>query len=154
MPRKPINFSEDKIVIQSMDFSDALRQFGIDYLTGESCGYALRALFDVTETGQKFISVFFGDIDMLRNGWNNHQAKSILLPKIMIADLLVFCLLEDPVGYSHVIIAKNGTDTWVRAYRDYDLAMEEARKHTNLEIAWRIVSGQNRNTHAMSGRTY
>lgn len=71
-----------------------MKQFGIDYLTGEACGYGIRSLFDLDKRGRKLVADFFGlDPQMFADNWNNDGEVSVMLPRSCLHDLAVFCLL-------------------------------------------------------------
>src|SRR4051794_15911317 len=80
-------------------FNDLI-PFGIEPLTGESCGLGYRILCDVTEPGRRILAKLFGIPTLtLGEAWNRGTADqphvgSILLTQEMVMPLAVFALLE------------------------------------------------------------
>lgn len=94
-----------------------LEDFGIDALTGEACGYAMRLLCDVTESGKALIESFFGGrIELTPGGnWNrgsddDPHVGSVLLPRSILRDLAAFCLLRDAPADSMVALMRDQRD--------------------------------------------
>jgi len=153
-----------------------LEQFGIDPLTGEACGYAMRLLCDVTAQGKRLIESFLGGCVEIREGsnWNNGSKDdphvgSVLLSRGMLAELGAFCLLQTTRD-SMIVALENGD---IAEYTAEDIAyMRELwsdvddtdQRFEELFERWSFVKirryyrrpnvqTRERNTHAMSGRT-
>lgn len=79
-----------------------LKPYGIDYLTGEACGYGGRVLCDLTSEGVAFLQDFFGMQITLGNEWNRGVA-SIKLPRSIFKALCIHALFYDgwPVVFSN-----------------------------------------------------
>lgn len=73
------------------DFND----YGINFLTGEACGYGGRILADLTFDGVATMIEFLGgNIDFrAKTAWNA-GISSMMIPRGMIGDLAVFCLIQ------------------------------------------------------------
>ena len=76
-------------------------KFGIGFLTGESCAYNLRILFDLTDEGKKHVLSFLGlpEDTKMDDPWNSTvcgepAVASILLTPAIFFDLSVFILFE------------------------------------------------------------
>jgi len=147
-------------IISGYNYTDELKKFGIEYLTSEACGYSMRALFDINQIGQDYLSAFFGGIEFLANGWNSSSKKSVMLPKgQFIIDLLIFCYLESEFACALYVDAGNakvvGLQPMIRFYNSPEDCTTEARHFSDSwQTNYRIYEGKNRNTHAFSGRTY
>jgi hypothetical protein len=93
--------------------------YGIGFLTGESCAYGIRLLFDLNKDGVQIIRNFFGlefDIDNPTNGftknWNSTvngipAIASILLPLGIFQELAIFCLFNVNYCYGVFIESDN-----------------------------------------------
>ena len=111
-------------------------EFGIDALTGESCGYAMRLLCDVTASGKAIIEQFFGNRITIEPGsnWNSGSKNdphvgSIMLPRSIIVDLGAFCLLQNAPEDSMVVcIKEHVTDDMGYAARYARADMDAMRK--------------------------
>ena len=158
-----------------------LEEYGIDALTGESCGYAMRLLCDVTASGKAILESFFGGNVTIEPGsnWNSGSANdphvgSILLPRSILVDLGAFCLLhrvpEDSMVVcvmDHVADGTGYAARYARAdiehmrelwQRDDDKPFEQlferwARVRVRRWYKRPSESVVGRNRHAMSGRT-
>lgn len=77
-----------------------LEQYGIEYLTGESCALGLRGLYDVTEHGRQIIADAFGIPNIqLPDAWNcgtddNPHVGSIMLTEKTLEQIAVFALFQ------------------------------------------------------------
>ena len=131
-----------------------LEQFGISMLTGEANGIIgmQRLLCDVTIKGKKILAEFFGIcMQGMPENWNSGKREdpsigSIMLPVSILKDLLIFCYLQK---FSAVHVMKCHHGEYYIAANDVESIMEE---NANFKCTG-IISGKNRNTHAMSGRT-
>lgn len=143
-----------------IDFSslEDLQQFGIFYLTSESCGYSMRVLFDVNETGEQYLSAFFGGLQFMADTWNHTAGSkhSIMLPHSVCRDIYIFCLLESG-QFEMIFSLTRDNQTRLHGFRalDWNKANPEldAIKALGFSIG-RLYYGKNRNQHMMSGRTY
>lgn len=85
------------------DGADSLRKFGINFLTGEACGLAIRGLFDLTKNGVDILKSFFGAVEFKEN-WNsgdkyNPHIASALIPYSCLEDLYIFAALRYGMKY-------------------------------------------------------
>lgn len=82
-----------------------LEKYGLCFLTGESCAYGIRLLFDLNELGKDLICNFFGlriipnTSNIFNENWNTKvngfpAIASILLPPGIFRDLAEFCLFH------------------------------------------------------------
>jgi hypothetical protein len=77
---------------------DALREFGIDALTGEACSLMYRLLCDLTENGKRIVERCLS-VQIQSENWNHGSdaaphVGSIMLTHEMLLPLAVFALLE------------------------------------------------------------
>ena len=77
---------------------DALREFGIDALTGEACSLMYRILCDLTQNGKRIVERCLS-VHIQSENWNSGSKEdphvaSIMLTQEMIVPLAVFALLE------------------------------------------------------------
>lgn len=155
-----MNYLTATKVISGYNYTDELKRFGLDYLTSESCGYSMRALFDINQQGQELLSAFFGGVDFLATGWNSRDKQSVMLPKgQFILDLLIFCYLETQYTCALYVNYENakavGLQPMIRFYNSVEDCNIEAQHFTDSwNMNYRIYNGKNRNCHMFSGRTY
>ncbi len=147
----------DKIRTEHVHNWHQLASWGINMLTGESCGYSMRLLCDLTEKGASHIRSFLGgNVEFTpASNWNSviytedgkeDAIASILLPRSIFKDLAAFLLLQD--GWQWVI--SHDTEIVGMNQRAYD---EYCRRDMIAESSLRIHNpGASRNTHQMSGR--
>jgi hypothetical protein len=143
-----------------------LAPYGIDVLTGEACAYNYRLLCDMTPAGMSLFRAVFGLHEIaLPEGWNNNEARSIMLPRDMFEPLAVFALLTVEhctkvyVTYMGLVHGVEQTDSaedvaqFVR-WNQGTFCEECQRYGKGGGIDRQYVNpGYSRNTHAMSGRT-
>lgn len=80
------------------DVTQYLRPRGFDYLTGESCAYGLRLLFDITPAAADKLAEFLGAVEVTgASAWNGQHGttQSVTLSRGMVRDLVIFLLLEE-----------------------------------------------------------
>lgn len=133
-----------------------LRTFGLNYLTGESCGYALRLLVDFDEQGRELLVDYFGlPLDTaFSSPWNscvgdNPTVGCIHLSRDEFRPLTVFSMLR--MGYKFVVVLPTGVvgtdnEEYVRFASDY-LKEHDIQVYRNPNAAPMF------NRHAFSGRT-
>ena len=140
---------------------DELRQFGIEFLTGESNGIwgMSRVLCDLTTQGFDIIRSFFGlpDNVILANNWNNGEKDnphiySIMLPTSIIKDLIIFCYLTQ---YKYVYEAAMFSDN--RPHYATNLEHKDFEEKFDLQVIksyYFIGTAQDKSrcTHIMSRR--
>ena len=131
-----------------------LEEFGIVYLTGESCGISYRMLCDVTEDGLRILREMLGLSELKLNGpWNvstrgKKHVGSIMLSNEMIAPIAVFALLDN--GYAEVWLLDDRSVLGIPAER-----LEAYEEHFNGNVLRKFKARGTaglRNTHVMSGR--
>lgn len=142
------------------------KEFGINYLTGESCAYGMRALCDVSNKGRETLCSFLGlpyDTAFAEN-WNSMVGDdpaigSMLIPRGLFKELARY-IAFNVLNFKYVVEMPNG---YVHAYadgyfEDNGLTLAKARGilngnwYTNhaLSATGAVVGG--RNVHAFSGR--
>lgn len=134
---------------------DDLRGFGIIALTGEACGCGLRLLCDVTSQGAILVERFLGGNVTIEPGsnWNGKSGEdkhvgSVMLPYSILPELAAFAFaFRGPHG---VLITKNGeaveyTGDWDQEFYPIRRIVRRPEPSPSLN--------DDRNTHAMSGRT-
>lgn len=133
---------------------NALRDHGIDLLTGEACSYSMRGLCDLTEEGKDTLEAFFG-IQIKSRPWNSKGVASIMLAYAILEPLATFIAFR--AGYEFVVVNDNGISAYNQADLDqYGRTIETVvgiyngrlyRNYSNPKVS---VGG--RNVHQMSGR--
>lgn len=133
-----------------------LRQFGINFLTGESCGIGMRALCDLTRDGKELIEEFFGGnlVCQDQTEWNS-GVSSILLPRGIFTELAAFCLLKK---YDVVMVTPGeargySAEDWPKKGQPMlDFYREQGMKGCRTYQKYGTAGGGTRNRHLMSGR--
>lgn len=134
---------------------EQLEEYGINALTGEACGYAMRLLCDLNEDGKKLMVNFFGgNIEFRENSnWNSkvngkEAIASIMLTRRMFEDIAKFCLLTiDNFTYVHTANTGFGYNVIYGANQNLnERSMINKITHTILN------TGKERNVHTFSGR--
>jgi hypothetical protein len=143
-----------------------MRLYGIDALTGEACGYAMRLLCDVTEAGRDLIQRFLGGTVLIlpASHWNPGIASdphvgSILLPRGILPELAAFTLLSTTYGtaivtFSDGCVASLDAERFER-YQALDAERsDESTFPRMIDRVWRrpLEASPERNVHQMSGR--
>lgn len=133
-----------------------LEAYGIDALTGESCGLGYRLLCDVTAKGKAIIEKLLGCRLSLAENWNSGRKDdphigSIMLPLEMLGPIGVFSLLES--GCTEVWLYKNGATIGIEPTDDEKQIRIDYQFCTKAEriLRYRGTAGD-RNVHMMSGR--
>ena len=77
---------------------DALREYGIDVLTGEACSLMYRILCDLTQNGKRIVERCLS-VQIESENWNSGSKEdphvaAIMLTHEMLVPLAVFALLE------------------------------------------------------------
>ena len=127
-----------------------LEAYGIDLLTGESCGYMFRFLCDLTERGKGILEALLDCKLECHENWNSGGGKSvasIMLTPDMFSSLAVFCLIDE--GCEFLWIMQNN------AVRGMSREEHERSREAYASSIQRIIVGKNppRQVHQMSGRT-
>lgn len=141
------------------------RDYGINFLTGESCGYAMRLLCDVSEKGRELVTSFLGlpyDTKLQPN-WNSKVGEadaigSILLPRGLFKELARYIAFH-VLNHAYVLEQADGSvHSYPEGYMEaHGLTIEKARDllagswYTNPAVGRSGTVG-GRNVHAMSGR--
>jgi len=151
-----------------------LRDYGFDILTGEACGIGIRLLVDLSPRAvsimEELLSVKMTDDN---NSWN-HQGKagwkSIMIPRNMIDDLLVYVLAREypyvvkvdwdvpqvaRAHYCEGIPDKQTLELWKDAADLVYVSLDElghTLHHWRMYYAAGTVRNGTRNQHVMSGR--
>jgi hypothetical protein len=152
--------------MKKIDCWDDMRAHGVDALTGEACGYAMRLLCDVTEDGRDLIQRFLGGTVAIQpaSNWNGGSANdphvgSILLPRSILPELAAFTLLYTTsetaiVTFSDGRVASLDAERFQR-YQELDAERDDDSKFPRMiDRVWRrpTETSSERNRHAMSGR--
>ena len=135
-----------------------MKQFGIDFLTGEPCGFNIRGLCDLNKRGRKLVADFFGlDPQMFAEHWNNDGEVCVMLSYSVLRDLAVFCMLMSGcklvvtfVGQAGVYGAETQDEV-----EQYTRIMQDENQYPKVEECFRAKGdavGGSRCTHAMTGR--
>jgi len=81
--------------MHTYDGARSLKEFGVNMLTGEACGLAMRVLCDLTEDGVSLIQEFMRVDTVARSNWNpgsedDPHIASVMLPHCIFQDLWIF----------------------------------------------------------------
>lgn len=142
--------------MKMLDNWRSLEEFGFDVLTGESCGYMLRLLTDVTARGKRILEKCLDCELKLHDNWNSGRKGdphigSIMLSPHMFPPIAAFSLLD--AGYREAWILKSGTVIGIAQDEDPDHIKTWRSIYENqMDRILRNVSVP-RNEHMMSGRT-
>ena len=138
-----------------MNSWDDLREFGIEPLTGEACGLAMRLLCDVTARGKAIIENFLGSRVAIErdSNWNggsrdDPHVGSVMLPRSIFDDLAAFVLCHTLRGAGVARLENGAVIAWTGAMPEY--------RRDRVARYFRRSSAPGtglRNTHAFSGRT-
>ena len=142
------------------------KEYGINFLTGEACGYSMRLLCDVSEKGKGIVARFLGlpvDAPMLEN-WNSMvgddpAVASVMLPRGLFKELARYIAFAE-LNLEYVTEAPDGS---VSAYSlsylsSHNITVDEAKNrlggswYTNPAVFRHGTVIGGRNVHAMSGR--
>jgi hypothetical protein len=100
--------------MKTIDSFRDLEEYGIKYLTGESCAYGLRVLCDVTERGKGLIEAFLGNrVEVIRDkSWNHGNDDdpnigTVMLTRGMLRDLGAFILLYTRLPGEMVVMVES-----------------------------------------------
>lgn len=103
------------------DYSRALREYGLEHLTGESCAISLRILYDMNGRGIRLVESAFSikiDRDSTPKNWNSKvndlpaiasirlshsQAKDLLIYALASTYKFVTCVVARPVDNRHFV---------------------------------------------------
>ncbi|MDP2607246.1 MAG: hypothetical protein Q8S00_32315 [Deltaproteobacteria bacterium] len=168
-------------MLRSIRCWDDLKPFGINCLTGEACGYAMRLLCDVTERGAEIVERYLGGTVQIKRGsnWNGGSSDdphvgSVLLARDSLISLGAFCLLRTRTDSgSAIILLKEAYGGYLVEYSAESLesyrelyqgrnggnGFEGGDSSDRFEAriaryyARPSVMDPERHTHAMSGRT-
>jgi hypothetical protein len=139
-----------------LDTWDQLAEFGIVYLTSESCGYMFRSLCDVTARGKRSIEQCLDCELVLHENWNTGSESdphigSIMLSSHMFPPLAAFAFLE--AGFAEVWVLKSGAVVGIAADEPPDeLTIWRSFCDGQVDRILRSTSAP-RNQHQMTGRT-
>lgn len=141
------------------------KEFGINYLTGESCAYGMRALCDVSNKGRETLCSFLGlpyDTAFAEN-WNSMVGDdpaigSMLIPRGLFKELARYIAFH-VLNHAYVLEQADGSvHSYPEGYMEaHGLTIEKARDllagswYTNPAVGRSGTVG-GRNVHAMSGR--
>jgi hypothetical protein len=135
---------------------DDLAKFGIEPLTGESCGLGYRILCDLTDQGRLILEKCLGAASLVPHlQWNPgtkdapHTGSLLLAPEMLPA-ISVFALLES--GCKEVWRTKEGICLGIEAKDSPDeLEALKTCQGPMRRFAYRGTAGD-RNVHVLSGR--
>jgi len=138
-----------------------LREYGIDPLTGESCGYSMRLLCDLDQNGVELIREFLGGtMDFIvGSNWNSTGATSlphiasVMLSHELLKPLAAYVLLRE--GYHIVIQRQYNTvgcrqDVWDNEFRE--IFKKSGDKNYRIFHQPTNPAHCGRHVHMMSGR--
>lgn len=138
-----------------------LKQYGINYLTGEACAYSMRLLCDLSEEGADLMRRFFGlpHNATFNPQWNSMvgdkpAVASVLLSRGLFDDLCRFILLSCDMD----IVLKSPDGSWCGYARPNEAVMlmvdgVAENKSWQVYRNYRVGIPGDRNQHAFTGRT-
>jgi hypothetical protein len=132
---------------------DALREYGIDVLTGEACSLMYRILCDLTQNGKRIVERCLS-VQIQSENWNHGSDQdphiaSIMLTHEMIVPLAVFALLE--AGCREVWVTDRAAIGIEPSDTDDQVDRMRLSQQPSRRFAYRGPY-QDRNQHQMSGR--
>ena len=141
-------------ITHAMRSWDDLRDFGIEPLTGEACGLAMRLLCDVTERGKAIIESFFGSRVAIEpdSNWNNGSKDdphvgSVMLPRSIAEDLFAFVLCHSTRDQAVARMEDGTVIAWTGDLPDW------RRERVSRYFRRSTMPGNGtRNTHMATGR--
>jgi hypothetical protein len=151
------------------DISKYLEGQGVGYLTSESCGIGIRALYDYSERGKRLLEMFFGTT-ISGAPWNSTVGNepsvgSIMLPREMVRPLAIFAMfMNGATAVVDVDISGDIRANYLMEIRDidgwddpdYQELLEKVRYLFNGKFkVWTNTSTgrEGRNVHVFSQRT-
>lgn len=148
---------KSKFICNQYDIVKQLQKFGIDFLTGESCGYSMRVLCDVNQAGAELLSDFFGGVALLADNWNPGASKSVMLTRSVLEDLFIFATLQANPGIT--LVSMEHSEQSGKSYRMFENNISQDDIIAELDYlrgrGWtvcRVYWGKNRNQHMITGR--
>ena len=132
-----------------MSLKEPLSNCGIILLTGEACKYSMRMLCDLTQEGIENLKAYFSVQNLtLNDNYNSKGIASIMLSRVMLTDIIVFCLLKQ--GYDVIQTNHHITAFKDRDYKEY---LEGLRK-MGENLRFYKGNSYDRNVHQFTGRIY
>lgn len=146
---------EDKKYRKQLSNLNDLKEYGIKFLTAEACAYSMRLLFDLDDQGKVIIGDFFSFMKVeFAPNWNSGSTGSVMLPRSIMYDLMVFCLLTEPENEVAYI---NEEYHYVSAmsFEEYKKISGKDNYYAKCKFYLRGPGPYrgSRNIHAFSGRT-
>lgn len=152
--------------MKTFSVNEALREFGVNVLTGEACAYSLRQLCDLNQNGVNLITEYLGmRADTVFNAnWNSTvngepAIASIMLDHSFFDPFIIFCMFKAGVP---LIIKSLCYPVSYCAYSAEDMVNEvariEAAEGQALRDSYKIYrnpkpsSASSRNLHVFTGR--
>ena len=139
--------TESKTIV---NYSD-LKEYGINWLTGERDPYGFRILFDLTEQGKEIVCNFFGlplSAEFDKN-WNSGAVASIMMSKQTLKDLIKFILFH----IENMDIAVENCNGSFSGYQNAFLDKFEQDVLVEKHVYYNMNQSRNNfNVHAFSGR--
>lgn len=145
-----------------------LTQFGINALTGESCGFGLRMLCDVTEQGKSLLTDYFGCANLdLSPAWNSHTNGEPVVGSIMLSHQLLRPLAEFVFFTKGALAIMSNSQEVMGLFTAEEVALYEAKERDDKAslspLNWRLQykplnyradgsSSGSRHQHAMTAR--
>ena len=131
--------------------------FGINFLTGEACGYGGRILVDLDNYGLAIVNDWMGMAHPKGNEWNRGCA-SAMISRDSIAALAVHCLVysgrEVIVSRTDYVVMSFTMDEWMKQDEEgVDMRTQYLTVYPNSRVYVNsATAGGTRNRHEFSGR--
>lgn len=144
---------ENRRIRKQLSNLNDLKEYGIKFLTAEACAYSMRLLFDLDNQGKEIIRDFFSFMKVeFAPNWNSGSNGSIMLPRSIMYDLMVFCLLRDnEVAYINEQFHYVGEMTF-EEYKEI-CGKDNYYAKCKFYLKGPGPSSGSRNIHVFSGRT-
>lgn len=131
---------------------DALEPYGINAITSESCGYGGRMLCNLTLTGTKLLSEFFGgSVSFVAGTAWGEGISSVMLPHGIWDDLAVFILIQN--NYEVVVKRPDHVVVGYTMEEWDDIRDQYLTVYRGTQVYVNHGTAGTRNTHVWTGRT-
>jgi len=140
------------------DFLKFLREHGFIWVTGESCAFSMRILFDMTEFAKDIMIDYLGGNCEFRKGsnWNGSdgQKYSVMIERHSILPLAIFIARKKYLYVVEMFHQNNKEEPYqvICTNHEKDLELIKKTYHDQHMVFHKRKDGGSRNQHQMSGR--
>jgi hypothetical protein len=145
---------------------EALREYGINPLTGEACAFGQRILCDLTERGRKIVCQMMGigytkvpPPGTFQDNYNSGSRYSCMIPRsILQQELAIWCMIDE--GFTDLIVSsRDGIvgreqetyEEWLEYMKTFSGPYGSPYRRIVCNSGPRVAD---RMVHEMSGRAY